>query len=41
MGALFSGFVGLAAIVLGRSLGMNRSQTEKDAESEVVATSTS
>jgi NhaA family Na+:H+ antiporter len=41
MGALFSGFVGLAAILLGRSLGMNRSQAEKDAESEVVATSTS
>ncbi len=41
MGALFSGFVGLAAILLGRMLGMNRSRAEDDAASEAVATSTS
>ncbi len=41
MGALFSGFVGLAAILLGRSLGMKRDQAEDDAANEVVATSTS
>lgn len=41
MGALFSGFVGLGAILLGRSLGMNRGHAEKDAASEAVATSTS
>jgi NhaA family Na+:H+ antiporter len=41
MGALFSGFVGLAAIALGRSLGMNRRHAEEDAASETVATSAS
>jgi NhaA family Na+:H+ antiporter len=41
MGALFSGFVGLAAIALGRSLGMNRRHAGEDAASETVATSTS
>jgi NhaA family Na+:H+ antiporter len=41
MGALFSGFVGLAAILLGRSLGMNRREVEAESASEVAATSTS
>ena len=37
MGALFSGFVGLAAILLGRSLGMSRN-AEDDAAGEAAAT---
>jgi NhaA family Na+:H+ antiporter len=41
MGALFSGFVGLAAILLGRSLGMNRREAEKEDAGEVAATSAS
>ncbi len=41
MGALFSGFVGLAAILLGRSLGMGRREVEEESASEVAATSTS
>jgi NhaA family Na+:H+ antiporter len=41
MGALFSGFVGLAAILLGRSLGMNRRAAEEEPASEVAATSAS
>jgi NhaA family Na+:H+ antiporter len=41
MGALFSGFVGLAAILLGRSLGMNRRKAEEDGAGEVAATSAS
>ena len=40
MGALFSGFVGLAAILLGRSLGMSR-QTDDEAEGKAEATSAS
>jgi NhaA family Na+:H+ antiporter len=38
MGALFSGFVGLAAILLGRSLGMNRRKAEEETAGEVAAT---
>jgi len=41
MGALFSGFVGLAAILLGRSLGMDRRKTEKEGAGEVATTSAS
>jgi len=41
MGALFSGFVGLAAILLGRSLGMNRRKAEEEGAGEVAATSAS
>jgi len=41
MGSLFSGFVGLTAIVLGRSLGMNRREAEEERAGEVAATSTS
>jgi NhaA family Na+:H+ antiporter len=41
MGALFSGFVGLAAILLGRSLGMHRRETVEKRASEVAATSAS
>ncbi len=37
MGALFSGFVGLAAILIGRSLGMSRN-AEDDAAGEAAAT---
>ena len=40
MGALFSGFVGLAAILIGRSLGMSR-KTEDAAADEAAATSAS
>jgi NhaA family Na+:H+ antiporter len=41
MGALFSGFVGLAAILLGRSLGMNRREAKEESASEAAVTSTS
>jgi NhaA family Na+:H+ antiporter len=41
MGALFSGFVGLAAILLSRILGMTRCEAEEEAASEVVTTSAS
>jgi hypothetical protein len=41
MGALFSGFVGLAAILLGRILGMNRSRADEESASEVAASSAS
>ena len=41
MGALFSGFVGLAAILLGRILGMTRSEAEEEAAGEVATPSTS
>jgi NhaA family Na+:H+ antiporter len=41
MGALFSGFVGLAAILLGRILGMNRSRADEENASEVAASSAS
>ena len=41
MGALFSGFVGLAAILLGRSLGMHRRKAEAESAGEVAATSPS
>ncbi len=40
MGALFSGFVGLAAILLGRALGMGRRAVEPDAAAETAAAST-
>jgi NhaA family Na+:H+ antiporter len=41
MGALFSGFVGLAAILLGRSLGMNRGEVEEEGADEAAASSAS
>jgi len=41
MGSLFSGLVGLSAIVLGRSLGMNRREAKEQSASEVAATSAS
>jgi len=41
MGALFSGFVGLAAILLGRSLGMNRGEVEEEGTGEAAANSAS
>ncbi len=41
MGALFSGFVGLAAILLARILGMGRGEAEEGAAGEVATTSTS
>ena len=41
MGALFSGFVGLAAILLGRLLGMARSEAEEEGPSKAVTTSAS
>ncbi len=41
MGALFSGFVGLAAILLGRILGMARGEAEEESPSKAVTTSTS
>ena len=39
MGALFSGFVGLAAILIGRSLGMNRREAEEEGTGEAATTS--
>jgi NhaA family Na+:H+ antiporter len=41
MGALFSGFVGLAAILLGRALGMNRRTADEGAGEAAAKSSTS